>query len=63
MAEEFKPTAHNVLLWEECGCGSVLSPKNNCNYYTSMNEEERNEKLKSLISYCRDSMDLQVHGI
>ncbi|CAL5354717.1 unnamed protein product [Camellia sinensis] len=31
------------------------SPKKNCNYYSEMNEEERNEKLKSAISYCKDS--------
>ncbi|KAI8023351.1 hypothetical protein LOK49_LG03G02964 [Camellia lanceoleosa] len=27
----------------------------NCNYYSEMNEEERNEKLISAIRYCKDS--------
>ncbi|KAF5952371.1 hypothetical protein HYC85_010315 [Camellia sinensis] len=31
------------------------SPKKNCNYYREMNEDERNEKLTSAISYCKDS--------
>ncbi|KAL6974506.1 hypothetical protein U1Q18_028690, partial [Sarracenia purpurea var. burkii] len=27
----------------------------NCNYYSEMNDEERDEKLNSVISYCKDS--------
>ncbi|CAL5401562.1 unnamed protein product [Camellia sinensis] len=36
------------------GDGGKL-PKKNCNYYSEMNEEERNEKLMSAIRYCKDS--------
>lgn len=56
MPVESKSKSHNVLLVEECS--SVHSPKNNCNYYTNMNDEERDENLKSVITYCKDSTDL-----
>ncbi|THG03806.1 hypothetical protein TEA_026746 [Camellia sinensis var. sinensis] len=38
------------------------SPKKNYNYYSEMNEEERNEKLTSTISYCKDSKCRSRHA-
>lgn len=34
---------------------SSASPETNCNYYSEMNSEERAEKLRSAIVYCKDS--------